>query len=254
MKYMMFSLQPSAEDTARFIRKSERIQENLAAVHTSEEKDSIFSIKMNEYIGTEYDWQLMNDMNPQILAMFATSNVRDILGPITMPDGIHFYRLDGRRSGTNEVVRASHILINFGNNKDSARAVANNIMRQTNTTNFAFTAMEKSEDPGSAPQGGDLGYFSKGRMVPEFERACFNARVGSIVGPIESQFGFHIIYVVDKKSDELKYSNIVCKIDTSNATKKQIMRDAFAASEQIRKGENIDSLATKLGLTCQETP
>ena len=261
VKYLTFPIMPSADDTARIVRRVTKMQEDLAAVSTSEAKDSIFSIKLNEFSGTENDWALMQDINPQVASFFANANERDVVGPITMPDGTRFYRLDGRRSGTNEVAKASHILIGFGenNNKDSAKAVANEIKKSANTSNFAILAMEKSEDKGSAQRGGDLGYFGKGRMVPEFEKATFGAKVGSIVGPIESQFGYHIIYVEDKKSDELKYSEIIFTTGISNATKNQIKRDAFAAMKQIEAGENIDSLAVKLnatnpGIMVQETP
>ena len=259
VKYLSFPVIPSSEDTIRITRKANKVQEELASVPTLEEKDSVFSIKLNEFSGTENDWAMMQDINPAVTSYFANARDREVIGPIVTPAGIHFYRLDGRRSGTNEVVKASHILIGFGDNKDSAKAVANDIKKSVNTSNFAVVAAEKSEDKGSAQKGGDLGYFGKGRMVPEFENAAFNSKIGAIVGPVESQFGYHIIYVEDKKTDELKYSEIVLTTSTSNATKGQIKRDAFAAMKQIELGENIDSLAVKLnatnpGVMVQETP
>jgi len=60
---------------------------------------------------------------------------------------------------------------------------------------FAALAAEHSDDPGSKDNGGDLGWFGRGRMVPEFEEAVFSAKPGDIVGPIQSQFGYHIIKV-----------------------------------------------------------
>ncbi len=259
VKYLMFPLIPSADDTAKVLRKIEKIREEFASAPTPEAKDSIFSVKVNELTGVENDWALLQDINPQISSLFANAKEREIIGPIALPDGTRFYRLDGRRSGTNEVVRASHILISFGDNKDSAKTVANQIRKSVNVTNFSTIAMEKSNDPGSARQGGDLGYFGRGRMVPEFEKASFESKVGSIVGPIESQFGYHIIYVADKKSDELKYSEILLTTNITDATKKQIKRDARAAMDQIKRGENIDSLAAKLtainpSIMCQEMP
>ncbi|MEJ2190575.1 MAG: peptidyl-prolyl cis-trans isomerase, partial [Acidobacteriota bacterium] len=60
---------------------------------------------------------------------------------------------------------------------------------------FAELAAKHSEDPGSKDNGGDLGWFGRGRMVPEFEEAVFGAKPGDIVGPVKSQFGYHVIRV-----------------------------------------------------------
>lgn len=76
---------------------------------------------------------------------------------------------------------------------------------------FAKLAMEFSGDPGSAAKGGDVGYFGKGKMVPEFEKAAFEAKVGDIVGPIKTVYGYHIIKVTDKKGDEVKASHVLIK-------------------------------------------
>lgn len=90
-------------------------------------------------------------------------------------------------------VKASHILV-----KDEAEAKA--IYDQVKGgADFAKLASEKSQDPGSAKQGGDLGYFEKGRMVKEFAEAAFAANKGDIVGPVKTQFGFHVIRVDDKR-------------------------------------------------------
>lgn len=76
---------------------------------------------------------------------------------------------------------------------------------------FAKLATENSQDPGSAANGGDLGYFGKGKMVPEFEKAAFDAKAGDIVGPIKTVYGYHIIKVVDKKGDQVRASHILIK-------------------------------------------
>ena len=254
VKSILFPIAPSADDSARTNRRVENLTEVLANAQTVEERDSIFSIKMNEYVGTESDWLLIQNVPPQVSSLFANATVREIIGPIQMHDGTHFYRLDDKRTGGNqEVVKASHILISFNDNKDSARTFAQNLMRRANTNNFADLAREFSEDKGSGMQGGDLGYFGRGRMVPEFETAAFNARVGSIVGPIESQFGYHIIYVVDKRSEEIRYSMLTFQTTVSAATRNNIKRDAFAAMKQIEGGESIDSLAAKLEMQVMES-
>lgn len=90
-------------------------------------------------------------------------------------------------------VRASHILVKT---EEEALAV---VKRLDAGEDFAALAKEKSSD-GSAAEGGDLGYFGPGRMVPEFEKAAFALEVGAYTKiPVKSQFGFHIIKVVDKR-------------------------------------------------------
>jgi parvulin-like peptidyl-prolyl isomerase len=82
-------------------------------------------------------------------------------------------------------------------------------------------------------------------MVPEFEKAAFAASVGSIVGPIESQFGYHIIKVTDKRFEKIKYSEIPMAPTVSSSTKKNLMREALALKEQVEAGGNIDTVARK---------
>ena len=63
---------------------------------------------------------------------------------------------------------------------------------------FAELAKEYSQDPGSAEKGGDLGCLGKGETVPEFEEAAFGAEQGEIVGPVKTEFGYHILEVTER--------------------------------------------------------
>lgn len=89
-------------------------------------------------------------------------------------------------------VRARHILVD---SKEQAEQVAAEI---TDGLAFEEAAQKYSTCP-SKDKGGDLGYFSQGQMVPEFEKAAFAGEPGKIIGPIETQFGHHLILVEDKK-------------------------------------------------------
>ena len=91
-----------------------------------------------------------------------------------------------------EEVCSSHILV-------ETEAEANDILQQLNNGgDFAQLAEENSQDPGSAAQGGDLGCVARGSFVPPFEEAAFGANVGDTVGPVQTQFGYHIIRVTGK--------------------------------------------------------
>jgi peptidyl-prolyl cis-trans isomerase C len=104
-----------------------------------------------------------------------------------------------------EQVRASHILISVpqgadGPTKDAARKRAEGVLKQIKAGgDFAALAKEHSQDPGSAINGGDLGLFQRGQMVPPFDQAAFTLKPGSTSELVETQFGYHIIRVTDKK-------------------------------------------------------
>jgi peptidyl-prolyl cis-trans isomerase C len=95
-----------------------------------------------------------------------------------------------------EEIRARHIIVNT---EEEAKAI---IAELDAGGDFEAIAKEKSQD-GAAAQGGDLGYFGKGRMVPEFEQAAFALEVGSYSKePVKTQFGWHVVKVEDKRNAE----------------------------------------------------
>jgi len=89
-------------------------------------------------------------------------------------------------------VRARHILVET---EDEAKAVVAELKKGAD---FAELAKSKSKDPGSA-DGGDLGYFTKDQMVPEFSEVAFKLDKGQLSDPVKSQFGWHVIKVEDKR-------------------------------------------------------
>ena len=105
-----------------------------------------------------------------------------------------------------ERLRASHILIAVPQNadaavKEQARAKAEEILKEVKAGgDFAELAKQHSQDPGSAPRGGDLDYFERGQMVGPFEEAAFALMTGQTSELVETQFGYHIIKVTDKQA------------------------------------------------------
>jgi peptidyl-prolyl cis-trans isomerase C len=93
-----------------------------------------------------------------------------------------------------EEVRARHILVD---SEDKAREVYEKI---AHGEEFAKMAKDHSKDPGSKDDGGDLGYFAQGQMVPEFEVAAFKLKKGDVSMPVQTKFGWHLIKIEDRRS------------------------------------------------------
>ncbi len=89
-------------------------------------------------------------------------------------------------------VNASHILVS------NARDAEGIMIRLSKGEDFANLAKRFSKCP-SKSKGGNLGWFGKGEMVPEFEKACFEGQKGQVVGPVKTEFGYHIIMINDQK-------------------------------------------------------
>ena len=111
-----------------------------------------------------------------------------------------FYQENQSRFQTPEERRASHILIPAAasaspDEKAKAKAQAEDLFKQlkANPKKFGEFAAQYSKDPGSAEKGGDLGFFGRGLMVKPFDAAAFSMKVGDITGPVETQYGYHII-------------------------------------------------------------
>ena len=98
-------------------------------------------------------------------------------------------------------VRARHILV------ESEAEIKEIAAKLKAGGDFAALAKEKSKDPGSAAEGGDLGFFSNGQMVPEFSEAAFKLKAGEISEPVKTQFGWHILKVEERRAKAFRPSS-----------------------------------------------
>lgn len=146
-----------------------------------------------------------------------------------------------------EKVKASHILICHKDSqscesnltKDEALAKITKIKATATKDNFADLAKENSQD-GSAAQGGDLGFFEKGTMVKPFEDASFSTKVGQISDIVETQYGYHLILVTDKKAGQITpFAEVSSEIKQIVLAQKQ--QDSFKTYlESIKAKSKID--------------
>jgi peptidyl-prolyl cis-trans isomerase C len=144
---------------------------------------------------------------------------------------------DAVKQMTNEQeVRARHILVPT---EEEAKAILAELKKGAD---FATLAKEKSKDPGAA-EGGDLGFFSKEQMVPEFAEVAFKLDKGQISDPVKTQFGWHIIQVEDKRTKPTPtFEQVKAQIDNYIAHRAQ-----SEMVEKLRSASNVERLDKAAG-------
>ena len=170
------------------------------------------------------------------------------------------------KHGQKEERRASHILIAApadGKEADrkAAEAKAKDVAERVrkNPASFADIAKKESQDPGSAVQGGDLGFFGRAAMVKPFEDAVFAAKKNEIVGPVATDFGYHVIRVTDIKAEKVR-SLAEASPEIEANLKKQGAARGFASSAEefsnlvYEQSTSLKPAAEKMNLAVQVSP
>jgi len=162
-----------------------------------------------------------------------------------------------------ETISARHILKTTGPDADeetkkAARAAIDKVIERLDAgEDFAEVAKEESDDKGSGTKGGDLGSFSRGRMVKPFEEKAFSLQPGERSGVVESQFGYHVILVYDRqeagtRSLEDAHDEIAKKLATDDARDKAF--DAAAGDAlTIREGTSFETIAAERDIAIEIT-
>ena len=147
-------------------------------------------------------------------------------------------------------VKASHILISTVDDngkplseakKKEAKKKAEEVLKKAKSgEEFSELAKEYSDDPGSAANGGDLGYFTKGQMVQPFEEAAFSLKPGEISGLVESEYGYHIIKVYDKIDKQLSFDEVKDQIKNTLMENKYMENiESISKKAKVEKNESL---------------
>lgn len=160
---------------------------------------------------------------------------------------------------TPEQVRATHILLKTeGKDEAAVRKQAEDLAKQIKAgADIAELARKYSEDDASKANGGDLDYFGRGQMVPEFEKAAFGMEPGQVSDPVKTQYGFHIIKTIDRKPaatrtlEEVR-GQLTEQLQFQKA-QQAIQAQAKAADDQIDDPSDLDRVAKQHGYVVQES-
>jgi len=160
----------------------------------------------------------------------------------------NFYEDEKARFSTEEQRKAQHILLE---DETTANKVYDLI---TQGADFAKLAGEYSQDPGSKDNGGDLGFFTKGVMMPEFENQVFSMAVDELSAPIKTEFGHHIIKLTAIKAGTEKDFNSVKTEVTELYTKAEAQKSLYKLTEQLENlayEASLEEISDQMGLKRQ---
>lgn len=197
--------------------------EDLRESFSSTEGDSLFLVRNGSERPYTDAYFRADELDDEIAnAVFENPEIGRVVGPVISQGEAHLVKIVGVRPPEEQAVKAKHILFRAAESNQVARAEAlteaQDVLRRLRAgADFEQMARDFSDDP-SASNGGDLGWFGPGTMVKPFEEAAFGASVGQTVGPISTQFGYHLIMVEDKATVEVQIADFSLTIRASVAT------------------------------------
>ena len=214
---------PSQEDTAAVFNEVARLQGSFA----SAEDDSSYLAS----IGSEAPWSEAF-LGPSDLDAALAETVFEgsepiapglIVGPMVIDGMVQLVKVVDTRPTEETNVRARHILVRATEGDAEEEAAARTTIREvqqrlSSGESIGDLAAEYSDDPGSGARGGDLGWFGEGTMVEAFQEAAFGGRTGRVVGPVQTQFGFHLIETTARAQVEVQLARLGVMLDASVAT------------------------------------
>ena len=203
---------------------------------------------------TKFDtvFRAKKDLPASVADTLMSLNVGQIYGPYKDGGSYKISKMNARKP--NGSVKASHILLQYAGatranpevtrTKEEAEAKAKELLKEAKKSGVVFSELARDNSDGpSAPQGGDLGYFQRGVMVPEFNDFAFNNNVGTI-GLVETDFGFHIIKV-DDKEDVVQIATIAREIVASEQTINTLFTKATKFEMETTDDESAFSAIAK---------
>jgi peptidyl-prolyl cis-trans isomerase D len=236
--YVRFRTVPSATDLENLNRDLSSLIEEFK----NTANDTLF-VSRNSDVPNDIKYSDVSELPAATDSLLLKADSGAVVGPYNMAGKLVISKKISVRL-LSDSANARHILVSVKEGVDTAtaKAKADSILRIANNANFEELARSLSEDLGSAANGGALDWFSRGRMVPEFEKACFEGKKGDIVMAF-SQFGYHIIEILDQSQpkQKLQLANISRVIRPSEKTFDKVYQQASAFAIQNNSLEAMKS-------------
>ena len=262
IQFVYFQEKPSAADETAVKDAITKLMDDTVEYNTQTDKnDTVAGFRNTTDLAAFLDrnsdvkFDTIYKSKKQLPAKFAdtlmTLQVGEMYGPYRDGDFFKVSKMVARKPGGS--VKASHILIAYEGaqranpevtrTKEEAEAEAKRLLREAKKKDAKFVELARDNSDGpSAPNGGDLGYFQEGRMVPAFNDFAFGNKVGTI-GMVETDFGFHVIKI-DDKEDIVQIATLAREIEPSEETTNKLFTDATKFEmESIESNKAFSDLA-----------
>lgn len=246
VNYISFEVVPTAGDTAAARAKvTEFIPKMLG------KEDSLAIVNQG---GTyEASYKAKGELPAAVADRFATTPLDSVVGPYIDGGSWTIAKLIDRKV-LPDSVRARHILVRGATPEGEKKIDSLNNLISTGKVRFDSLAIRASED-GSAPKGGDLGFFANGAMVPEFNNVCFNTGVQGKVYKVMTQFGWHLVEITGKKfitnQTSVRAAYLSELIRPSTATQQNVKDKALAIVGSVKNLQELEAKAASENLQLQ---
>lgn len=249
IEYVTFDVIPSANDTLEIFNSLVKLNEEFKTTTD----DSIF-VNLNSDIPFDNVYHKKGTLSPIIDTIMFTADTGFNYGPY-LENGYYKISKFVDKKNIPDSVNARHILIKPTAEKGGLKAslnMADSLKKELeNGKSFAEMANANSEDPGSKIKGGDLGWFTQGTMVKPFNDAVFYYGKKGDITVVTSQFGVHLIEIIDTKNDSigLQIATIARKIEPSTFTGNEIFKQANTFSTKCHNPDAFNKIIVDEGLS-----
>lgn len=265
LQYVFFQEKPSEADEAAIKEEITKLLDDTIEYNSQTDRnDTIRGFRntkdvaafLDRYSDTKFDtiFKAKKNLPSSVADTLMSLNIGQIYGPYKDGDSYKISKMIARKP--NGSVKASHILLAYEGatranpevkrTKEEAEAKAKELLREAKKSGVVFSTLARDNSDGpSAPNGGDLGYFQRGVMVPAFNDFAFGNSEGSI-GMVETDFGFHVIKI-DDKEDVVQIATVSREIVASEETINTLFTNATKFEMETTDDESAFSTLAKEG-------
>ncbi|MEM6263047.1 MAG: SurA N-terminal domain-containing protein [Bacteroidota bacterium] len=253
INYVQFNVVPQREDSVRARTGVEKYRSSFAGALD----DSIYVSNKTRtpYLGT---FSSPAELNPSIRDSLINGDDKAVYGPVMVGGFYKMFKLVEKQKNEDDEIYAKvrHIQIRYKGASESdttdARKKAAELKRKANKDNFAELAKENSDDY-TAAQGGDLSWYRRGAYGPGFDEAIDEASVGSIIGPVKGNQGYHVIHVLEKTPYEYAVAEIEKEIYAGSNTVRAAYKAANEFAAKAQQDGDLQRTAQAEGLAARRS-